>query len=296
MKLKKMQSSMEIKEGDKHAWLRVLLLIIPYFIIVGLFQLIGGFISGANLMNEEFNSNSIQDLSIAFFGLLGTFFVIWIFMKNIDHEPFINLGFQTKNRLKDFVLGIIIGLIIMVIGYTILVYSGEIRFVNLNFDIEELIISILLFIIVSVTEEMFLRGYVLRNFMLSFNKYVALFLSSVLFAAMHGFNPNIDFFALLNLFLAGILLGMSYIYTKNLWFPIGLHFSWNLFQTLLGFNVSGLDSYSIVEFKITAPNLINGGMFGFEGSYLSIVAQLITITCIVFYYNKKQQNRATPLI
>lgn len=287
---------MEIKEGDKHAWLRVLLLIIPYFIIVGLFQLIGGFISGANLMNEEFNSNSIQDLSIAFFGLLGTFFVIWIFMKNIDHEPFINLGFQTKNRLKDFVLGIIIGLIIMVIGYTILVYSGEIRFVNLNFDIEELIISILLFIIVSVTEEMFLRGYVLRNFMLSFNKYVALFLSSVLFAAMHGFNPNIDFFALLNLFLAGILLGMSYIYTKNLWFPIGLHFSWNLFQTLLGFNVSGLDSYSIVEFKITAPNLINGGMFGFEGSYLSIVAQLITITCIVFYYNKKQQNRATPLI
>ncbi|CDF77723.1 putative metal-dependent membrane protease [Formosa agariphila KMM 3901] len=291
-----MQSSMEIKEGDKHAWLRVLLLIIPYFIIVGLFQLIGGFISGANLMNEEFNSNSIQDLSIAFFGLLGTFFVIWIFMKNIDHEPFINLGFQTKNRLKDFVLGIIIGLIIMVIGYTILVYSGEIRFVNLNFDIEELIISILLFIIVSVTEEMFLRGYVLRNFMLSFNKYVALFLSSVLFAAMHGFNPNIDFFALLNLFLAGILLGMSYIYTKNLWFPIGLHFSWNLFQTLLGFNVSGLDSYSIVEFKITAPNLINGGMFGFEGSYLSIVAQLITITCIVFYYNKKQQNRATPLI
>ncbi len=35
-------------------------------------------------------------------------------MKPIDEEPFIKLGFQTKNRLKDFVVGNAVGLIIKV--------------------------------------------------------------------------------------------------------------------------------------------------------------------------------------
>nr|WP_235817831.1 CPBP family intramembrane glutamic endopeptidase [Formosa haliotis] len=97
-----------------------------------------------------------------------------------------------------------------------------------------------------------------------------------------------DWFSFLNLFLAGILLGITYTYTKNLWFPIALHFSWNLFQTLFGFNVSGQDFYSLIEFKITDNNMINGGDFGFEGSIFSVIAQVLAIGAIWFYYNKNQ--------
>ena len=81
--------------------------------------------------------------------------------------------------------------------------------------------------------------------MSSFNKYKALIISSILFSIMHGLNPNISLFSLFDLFLAGIVLDLSYINTKNLWFPIDMHLSWNLFQTLLGFNVSGQDTYLI---------------------------------------------------
>ncbi len=105
---------------------------------------------------------------------------------------------------------------------------------------------------------------------------------------MHIANPNMDWFSFLNLFLAGILLGITYTYTKNLWFPIALHFSWNLFQTLFGFNVSGQDFYSLIEFKITDNNMINGGDFGFEGSIFSVIAQVLAIGAIWFYYNKNQ--------
>ena len=66
-----------------------------------------------------------------------------------------------------------------------------------------------------------------------------------------------DGFSAMSLFLAGILLGITYIYTKNLWFPVALHLSWNLFQTLFGFNVSGKDFYSLIEFKIQENNLLN---------------------------------------
>jgi hypothetical protein len=124
--------------------------------------------------------------------------------------------------------------------------------------------------------------------MYSFNKYFALFLSSVLFSLMHGANPNMDWFSFLNLFLAGILLGVSYIYTKNLWFPIALHFSWNFFQTLFGFNVSGQDFYSLIEFRISEKNILNGGNFGFEGSILSIIVQVILILTVIIYYQNKK--------
>jgi len=110
-------------------------------------------------------------------------------------------------------------------------------------------ISILHFTIVAIVEEVLFRGYILKNLMSSFNKYIALFFLSILYSLIHSFNPNIDMFSLLVLFLAGIVLGLSYINTKKLWFPIALHLSWNLFQTLIGLNVSGQDTYSIIEFQ-----------------------------------------------
>tara|TARA_R110002074_G_C12351925_1_gene649742 strand:+ start:73 stop:936 length:864 start_codon:yes stop_codon:yes gene_type:complete len=272
---------------------RIFLFIISYLIIVGIFQFVGSLITGVDFTDLEYQETSIQQLIISVFDLVGTFLVTWIFIKFVEKKHFIDLGFQTKNRFKEFTSGITIGLVIMIIGYLLLIYFKEIFFLKVNFDLKELIISIILFTIVAIVEETLLRGYILRNLMSSFNKYIALIISSILFSLIHSFNPNVDLFSLFNLFLAGILLGLSYIHTKNLWFPIALHLSWNLFQTLFGFNVSGQDTYSIIEFKINEANLTNGGAFGFEGSYLSIIAEIIAIIGIGIYYKRKITNHNT---
>ena len=275
-------------------WQRVLLFIIPYFIVAGIFQFIGVLVSGVNiddLASGELQETSFQKMIIMFFTLLGTFLIIWIFMKFVDKEKFIQLGFHIKNRVNDFIIGFTVGAVIMIIAYFLLLVLNEIQYSKTVFNGKELLISITTFVLVSVVEETLCRGYILKNLMLSFNKYAALILSSVLFSLMHAANPNVDLFSLFNLFLAGILLGLSYIYTKNLWFPIALHLSWNLFQTLLGFNVSGQNTYSIIEFEIHEANLINGGAFGFEGSFLSIIAMLIVITGIGIYYNRRKNNQ-----
>ena len=125
-----------------------------------------------------------------------------------------------------------------------------------------------------------------KNLLESFNPYVALFISSIFFSLIHGSNPNVTTLGLCNIFLAGFFLGASYIFTKNLWFPIALHFSWNFFQSMFGFKVSGLDSYSIIEFTIPENNMLNGGEFGFESSFLSIII-LIIATFIIWNYFKK---------
>ena len=275
---------MNTTKSNIKGWIRVLAILIPYFLIVGAFQVLGMLIAGIDFMNKSYAITNTQHTTSMFFTLLGTLVALWLFMKYVDKEPFINLGFEIKNRKKDIIFGFLIGLFIMSFGYTILLFLNEISFVKLNINLYEIFISTLLFIFVAVAEEVMFRGYVLRNLMLSFNKYTALIISSFFFASIHLGNPNMTWFSFLNISLAGIFLGLSYIYTKNLWFPIALHLSWNLFQTLIGFKVSGQESYSIIEINIKENNLINGGEFGFEGSILSVVFMLVFIGIIYKYY------------
>jgi len=273
-------------------WVRILLFILPYFFFVVIFQFIGYGIADVEFGTSNSQKTPEQIVIISFFLLLGTILIIWIFMKYIDKEKFIELGFQTKRRLIDFNIGFLIGAITMIIGFVLLRFLGEINFEKIQFNFLDLLLTMLLFLIISITEEVLFRGYILRNFMFSMNNYVALILSSSLFSLLHGANPNIDLFSLVSIFIAGIFLGVTYIHTKNLWFPIALHFSWNLFQTILGFNVSGQDMYSVVEFSIKEQTLLNGGNFGFEGSILSIIAMIVAIVIISIYYHKKNHSQA----
>jgi len=287
-----------MKEGKyKHiGWLRVLALVIPYFIIVVVFQVIGYLIAGVDVIGPDQTKTTDDQAIITFFSFLGTILVIWIFTVLWHKEKFIDLGFHIKNRLKDFMVGILIGIVVMGLAYLLFLGLGQISFLTINFDIVEIVLSIIVFLMVAVMEEVLLRGYILKNFMLSFNKYIALILSSILFSFMHAANPNVDLLSLVNLFLAGILLGLSYIHTRNLWFPIALHLSWNLFQSLFGFNVSGKDFYSVINFKIIDNNLFNGGLFGFEGSIFCVITQIVLIVSIVWYYRKSSITQTIEII
>ncbi|WP_423998746.1 lysostaphin resistance A-like protein [Maribacter sp. IgM3_T14_3] len=274
---------------NHNGWLRVLAIIIPYFLIVGLFQVAGALLADIPMGDIDYQETIIQYVIMTAFSFLGTFLLIWLFMKFVDEEKFIEVGLQLKNRKKDIAIGTLLGLLIMMIAYFSLVASKEIVFSKFNFNLQELFLTTVLFILVAFLEEVLFRGYIQKNLMLSFNKYVALIVASALFALMHGANPNISLFSLLGLFLAGMALGATYMYTKNLWYPIAFHFSWNLFQSLLGFNVSGQDIYSIIEFTVPENNKINGGQFGFEGSVFSLLTELILVFLIIYYYQIKKK-------
>jgi membrane protease YdiL (CAAX protease family) len=281
-------------------WLTAILSIIPFFIFAILFQGIGlGFTSALGeygIIEFDFDTYfEVEDVMrdyiaadtiIQYFDLIGIFLLLWILMKYVDKEPFINLGFSLKGKMKDIILGMVLGFLLMAVGYSILILLGEIKFVSFNYDLKSIILLFLLFIAVSLVEETYVRGYVLKNLLKSFNPVISLIISSAIFALLHFFNPNVNYIALTELFIAGILLGISYVYTKNLWFPIALHLSWNFFQVMFGFNVSGMDTYSLIEFEILENNNINGGDFGFEGSYLSILFSLIMIYFLWRYYKK----------
>lgn len=271
--------------GWSKSFLTVPLLLIPQFTAAIIIFSLGFDLSSM--------SSGIIDLEVMiileYIMLIVMTLMLFLFMKYIDKQPFFHIGLQTNGRLKEFNYGIAVGFLIMASAYLFLYFTGEITFEGYNFNYEKILLSIVLFAGISLFEEIIFRGYLLKNLLESFNPLVALFISSILFSLIHGSNPNVTTIGLINIFLAGFFLGVSYVFTKNLWFPVALHFSWNFFQSMFGFRVSGLDSYSIIEFSIIENNLLNGGEFGFESSILSI-GILIIGTYLIFKYFKKSKN------
>ncbi len=276
------------KISNHSGWLKSLLFV-PLILISQIIAVIVMSASGFDMSSLGTGKIDLELMIILEYTM--TFFMIfmlWAFMKYIDKQPLIDIGLQVRGRLKDFNFGLLIGLLIMGFAYFFLLLINEIVFVEIDFDLQKILLSIILFTGVSIFEEIIFRGYVLKNLLESFNPYVALFISSLFFSLIHGANPNVTLLGLSNIFLAGIFLGASYVFTKNLWFPIALHFSWNFFQAMFGFKVSGLDSYSIIKFDIIENNYINGGEFGFESSVLSLIIIMIFIIIVWKYFRSSK--------
>ena len=80
----------------------------------------------------------------------------------------------------------------------------------------------------------------------------------------------------------------GYIYTRNLWFAIFFHLSWNFLQgPVLGFPVSGLKLPALLQVTITGEDLLTGGKFGFEGSIIQSLLFLVANIILFFYYRRR---------
>lgn len=218
--------------------------------------------------------------------LAGALLTAFVLLKFWDHLPFADLGFSLKGRGKDILWGTLVALLIYAIGFGLLYGLGEVEIASVHFSAYDLVMSWILMLLVAITEEAAFRGFVLGHLLnAGINRYVALFLSSVIFSLMHINNPYYSSMSFLNILLAGVLMGSTYIYTRNLWFPIALHLFWNWLQgPVLGFGVSGAE-YRNTLLKLNFPenNIINGGVFGFESSILCTALMIIAIVVTVCF-------------
>ncbi len=278
-----------------HVGFRIFLVLLGTLFVGGLFSFLTSLIVNGNIeaILNEGDMNLKDQFWIQGGGFLGTLSVVFFFRRKVDLRSILSMGFKIKGKTKDLFWGFIIAAAIMTIGTLILLYTHNIEITAYHFDSSNFIYGFLLFIIVALNEEILCRGYILNNLMDSINPYWSLIITSVIFALMHGLNANLSWVGMINLFVAGILLGCTYIYTRNLWFPISLHLFWNFIQaSVFDYNVSGLDVQSVFKFDMLIKDSFNGGDFGFEGSWLCTLLNVITIAFILYYY--KKQN--TPVI
>ena len=288
----------------KLAWLRVFIFCLCFFI----FQVLSGLLLTLLFVVFKITANSTEavqqltDVNSSFislaivivFNFCTSLLLIFLFRKLIDRKPFYSLGWNFSNNKLHASVGFFIGIASIGLGTFALIAMKNLRFTGWNIDAGDIGIGLVLLILVAVSEELMFRGYILHNLMQSTNKYAALIISALIFALAHGANPNFSWLAFINIFLAGIFLGINYIYTQNLWYALMLHFTWNFFQgTVLGYEVSGTNLPGIFQMDLTGNDLITGGKFGFEGSIVASAVMIIFTILLGINYHKKSIKALT---
>jgi hypothetical protein len=276
--------------------IRALFYLITGFMLCGIIQLLYDNSINKGVYIEISDTKNISQVLLSYFIMkIGLVICAFLFMVLVNREPLVNLGFAWKNNGSHAVAGFIIGVAIINVGTIILLFSNNISLSYVAFNNNDILFSTLLCVVVAFIEEISIRGYVLRNLMQGMNKWLALGVSSLVFALLHLDNAAITIIAFVNILLAGVLLGVNYVYTKNLWFSIFLHFSWNFFQgTIFGYKVSGIHTgKSIFTNATMGLDIVSGGNFGFEGSLVCTILQVLTIAGLIWYYQKIHMPKAT---
>jgi|WetSurMetagenome_2_1015567.scaffolds.fasta_scaffold88530_2 uncharacterized protein len=238
--------------------------------------------------------------------LTGIVSSVWLGGKWLDHRSLPGFGFHLKSSwFKHLFFGLILGAVLMAGIFLFELAAGWISITGLmnqqnqpgSFFVE-IFKALLIFLSVGIYEELFFRGYLLRNLAESFNfpKFGARFslilawlISSVIFGFLHFDNPHATFISTFNIFLAGIFLGLGYMLTGELAISIGLHISWNFFQGFIfGFPVSGgILTSSFFQIQQAGPRFLTGGNFGPEAGLIGNAAILIGCVFIVLWLKKQ---------
>ena len=289
----------------KPSWVRVIVFVLLYLAINLLAYRILD--SGMSILNTfadqiaKISGNPDREFNFMLLTLLTSFlisiFLVIVFTRMVDRRNVASLGFEYRGYLPDGIIGFLVPVIILGTVSLILYFSNSLEWTDISFNSGDFLNGLFLMIVIAVGEELVFRGYILNNLMQSLNRWLALAISAALFALMHSNNPGVDLVAMLNLFAGGLLLGINYVFTRNLWFSILLHTAWNFLQgPVLGFPVSGVHLPSVLDHELKGSPLVTGGAFGLEASVITGILLILSILILFVVYRSRAGRNPLPSV
>ncbi|MCH7666686.1 MAG: CPBP family intramembrane metalloprotease [Acidobacteria bacterium] len=210
----------------------------------------------------------------------------WIMLRFVDRRPFRSLGLQNSGAVRELMSGLALGFSLMTIcaGSLWMMGWAQAEAVQ-DFAATSLGPVPTSLALNTVLQEVLFRGYIFQAVQDIATPRVALVVSTVLFVAVHGQALSAGVLPVLNLTLAGLLLGVCYTVTGSLWLPIGLHFGWNFLQgPILGLAVTGQEIQGGMKIlEVTGPTPATGGEFGVEGGLAATATTLLGVFFVLAY-------------
>lgn len=271
--------------------MRALLFLFAYFSCALLAGMVSNLIITGSLTIVEGRGLALQKLSsiILTVGIV-TILVIAltvIFRRFIDRRSVTSMGLHWLPFKADAFTGLNLGIALLGTATLLLHATGNLDWEAAHINAGDLSKGFILMALIALIEEIVFRAYILNNLLQSLHKWVALGVSTAMFTLAHASNPGISTVAVVNLLLAGALLGINYIYTRNIWFAVFFHFSWNFIQgPVLGYTVSGLPLQGILQPQLKGPWWVTGGSFGLEGSFITTCLLALALLFLYVYYEK----------
>jgi hypothetical protein len=261
-------------------------------IILGLLFCFAAFILAQQLIGKILDLTSInKDLRNLIKGLAASFAVILAyksFYQKIEKRDVSELS--GNKSLKNIILGVSIGTVLQCLTILVIYFFGNIQIVSIN-SFYSVITPFSIAFSVAIFEEILLRGIIFRIMEEKLGSYSSLIISGVIFGAAHLLNPGSTLISSLCIGLVGIIFGASYIYSRSLWLPIAIHFSWNFVQSgIFGAVTSGNEkTNSLFTTAISGPELITGGAFGPEGTIQATLLWLIVSVLFMIVITKQNK-------
>ncbi|MEM7801397.1 MAG: type II CAAX endopeptidase family protein [Chloroflexota bacterium] len=254
-------------------------------------------------INELFMGSLFADpqllAGLTILSFLGMHIVVWLWIWLMENRSWWTIGLPFRAiggwqvALFQYGRGLLIGFGLQMATVGILALLGMISFETpfsgfsglVLFNVVLLFVS---FIIQGAAEEVLTRGFIFQVVGRKYGVWLAVIVSSLIFALLHLGNPNIGPIAVINLFLAGLLFALYALNEGTIWGACAVHSIWNwTMGNLLGLEVSGMefaaDTGSLIDLQETGPDLITGGAFGPEGGL--VVLTLLVLTCGYLIYN-----------
>lgn len=291
----------KVKEGDNSLIMYVLGVVLSfggYFIgQVPLFLVSLNAVSSEGIGSERLN-DFMKTMDFSILGIdknFGLFLLIMMFVfaiaglllalriqkKKIQNLISPNEGIDFKRILFGFGIWIVLGLITELINY--LTNPGDYTF-QFSFGpfVILLLISVLLLPIQTSFEELFFRGYLMQGFaLLKNNKIFVMAITSVLFALVHGTNPEISEYGapimMTYYVLAGFFLALITVMDGRLELALGIHAATNMYGTVISSYGGGvLQTDSLMKTSTINP-------------YFMTLAFLVTGSIAYFIFARKYQ-------
>jgi len=196
-------------------------------------------------------------------------------------------GFGLRHHLRHALTGAVVAIFILSLVVLVLLSSHSVNFhFNDQFSLSGILKTMLFMLPVAIGEELAFRGYFQRLLQKKLSPGLSLAVASGVFMLLHAFNPFLSGMGLFGIFSGGLILGVNFAFTNNLWFGMAMHWVWNVAQgALLGFSVSGIAMQSILIADASGPQWLTGGRFGIESSLICIALNMVMAILLFKVYS-----------
>lgn len=240
------------------------------------------------LINGTMNSLSgyvlVSIFTIIFFLILYSLLV----KKDVTSWETLGLKHSLYDSLKHFAIGFVIGTVIICATMLILISLNEVSFTYATLNSKHLLILLSGFVIqfsVALSEEITFRGFIQGElYKETTNKYIAAFVTSLIFALIHLLNGSYNLLSLVYIFIGGILFSVLRLVANNLWLVVGFHLANNWVELyVFGFNTNNERHFLSTVNKTNS--VWNGGESGGGLIYIGIL--LLTLIIVLLWYTRR---------
>lgn len=251
---------------------------------------------GGNLNNPgSFMEAMLSDPSFLMFTSMYNLIaivVVVVFWRFADKQPARRLGYaRSKNTIWQLLLGLLgaaaaIGVVIVFgsISHVISFQSmGTASFAPSQI-VTACIVGILTFLMVGFGEETVYRAYIQNHLVDLVGSRYGLVLSALIFAGAHLFTYG-KILDLIDVFLAGIILGYAFMLTKSIYLPAAFHFLWDYLQLSI-FRIQNYDYYKgpvLLIFNNAGDLVINNYNLGNKLEVVFIIVEIMLLLSMHTY-------------